>query len=108
MYQHFWSQVAVVQEGAETLPRCDLCRMHMTAGRLIKDLWYHRCNKNTQMRWRRRDVAIASQCIEVIFSLTGEEGAEFIKGVDIFKYLGRPLDRSYDNWLAFLRKTIKV
>ena len=36
MYHHFWSKVAVVQEGAEPLPRCDLCRMHMPEGWLIK------------------------------------------------------------------------
>ena len=98
----------VVQEAAYPLTHCNLCGMHMPMIRIIKHHRTHRCNKNTQMRWRRRDVAIASQCIEVIFSLTGEEGAEFIKGVDLFKYLGRPLDRSDDNWLAFLRKTIKV
>ena len=35
MFQHFWSQIAVVQEGKESLPRCDLRGMHMPAGRLI-------------------------------------------------------------------------
>ena len=36
MYLHFWSQVEVVQEGEEPLPCCNLCGMHMPAGRLIK------------------------------------------------------------------------
>ena len=36
MFQHFWSWIAVVQEGMEPLPRCNLYRMHITAGRLIK------------------------------------------------------------------------
>ena len=30
------SQIAVVQEGKKPLTRCDLCGMHMPAGRLIK------------------------------------------------------------------------
>ena len=50
MYQHFRSQVAVVQEGAETLTRCDLCVMHMPEGPLIKHLLKERCNKNNQMQ----------------------------------------------------------
>ena len=31
----------------------------------------------------------------------GEDEAECIEGVGIFKYLGRLMDRSDDNWLAF-------
>ena len=53
-----------------------------------------------QIRRRRRDVAIASRCVEASFSLTGEDEAEFIEGVETFKHLGRMLDRSYDDWLA--------
>ena len=37
MYRHFCSRVAVVQEGKETMPRCDLCGMHMRLGRLINN-----------------------------------------------------------------------
>ena len=36
MFFHFRSNVEVFQEGKEPLPRCDLCRMHMPAGRLIR------------------------------------------------------------------------
>ena len=35
-FQHFRSQIVVVQEGKEPLPRCNLFRMHMPAVRLIK------------------------------------------------------------------------
>ena len=41
------------------------------------------------MRWRRRDIAIASRCEDATFSLAGEEDVERIEGVDTFKYLGR-------------------
>ena len=63
------------------------------------------------MRWKRRDVAIADRCSEANFILTGEEESEFIEGVEVFKYLGRLLDRSDNNWpevLQNIRKAIQV
>ena len=56
MYRHFQSKVTVVQEGEEPLHRCEFCIMHMPAGRVIKHQRTARCDKNTQMRWQRRDV----------------------------------------------------
>ena len=72
MYRNFRSQVVVVQEVEELLPRCDLCGMQMPAGRLVKNLRTQRYNKYTQMRCRIRDVAIANKCTKTTFSLTGE------------------------------------
>ena len=71
--------------------------MHIPAGRLSRHRRTARCDKNTQMRWRRRDVAIAARCTEAKFSLTGEEEAECIEGVEVFKCIGRLLDRSDDD-----------
>ena len=73
MYSHFRSNVAVVQEGTEALPRCDLYVMHMPAGRLTRHRNTACGNKNTQMRCRRQYVAIAGRYAEATFSLTGEE-----------------------------------
>ena len=42
------------------------------------------------------------------FSLAGEDDVECIEGVETFKYLGRILDRSDDNWLAVLQNVSKV
>ena len=85
--------MAVVQEGTESLTCCDLCRMHMPVGKLIK-YWQNQIyDMDTQMRWRRRVVVIPTQCTEATFSLTGEDGAEKVEGVDVFKYMGWPLDR---------------
>ena len=39
-----------------------------------------------------------SQCKDATFILTGEECAECIKGVETFKYLGRILDLSDEDW----------
>ena len=54
-------------------------------------------DKNTQMKWQRRDLDIADRCSEATISLTGEEEAERIEGVEVFKYLGQMLDRSDNN-----------
>ena len=47
-------------------------------------------------------MAIADRFSEETFSLTMEDKAEFIEGVKVFKYLGRLLDRSDDDWTAVL------
>ena len=76
IYLHFRSKAAVFQEGTEPLPHCDFCGMHMPAGRIIRHKKTARCNKNTQMRWRRRDVEISARCLEETLSLIGEEEEE--------------------------------
>ena len=91
MYQNKLSQVAVVQEVNKPLPCCNFCGVHIPVGRLIKNSWTAQCDKNTQIRWQRRDVAIAENFKGGNFSLTGEDGAECVEGVDYFKYLGRIL-----------------
>ena len=50
-----------------------------------------------------KDAAIASRCERATFSLTGEDDVECIERVKTFKYLGRILDRSVDDWPAVLR-----
>ena len=107
MYRHFFSRIEVVQEERDTLPRCDLCGMHIPVGRLLKYQRTKRCNRNMKIWWRRKDVVIASRCEGETFSLTGEDGVECIEGVDTFKYLGSILDRSDDNWTAVRRNVRK-
>ena len=102
MYMNFYADIVLVLEGRETLPHCNLCGIHMPSGRLLKHQRTNWCDRNMQMRWQKRDVAIASQCREAMFSLTGEEDAECIEGVETFKYLGRILDRSDNDWPAVL------
>ena len=100
--------MALVQEGKETLPRFDLCGIHIPVECLIKHQPTKRCDSNTQMWWRRTDVVIASRCTEMSFSLTGEDGAECIEGVGIFKYLLWLLDQSVYNWSAVRRNIRKA
>ena len=72
MYRNFFSRIAVLQEGKDPLPRFDLCGMRMPEGQLIKHQRTHRYDRNKQMQWRRRDVAIAIRCVEESFSLAGD------------------------------------
>ena len=59
--------------------------MHMPEGCLIKNYRTACCEKNTHMWWQRRDVAIADKCSGANFSLKGEDEAECIKRVELFK-----------------------
>ena len=68
----------------------------------IKNQQTARCDRNMQMRWRRRGVEIAEKCTGSTFSLTGDTGAECFEGVEPFKYLGLVLHREGDNWPALL------
>ena len=53
-------------------------------------------------------MAITVRCLEAISSLTGEEEPEHIEGVEVFKYIGRMLDRSEDDWTEVLLNTRKA
>ena len=108
MFRHFRSKVAVVQEGKETLPCCEMCGMKIPAWRLIRHKRTARWDRNTQMMWRRWDMAVAAKCSEAMFILIGEDKLERIEGVGRFKYLGRLLDRSYKNWPAVLHNIMKA
>ena len=55
---------------------------------------------------RRRDVEVASWCLEIEFSLNRKEGEEAIGGVVLLKYLGRILDQAEDEW-TLVRRNIR-
>ena len=82
--------------------------MHMPAGRLLKHQRTKRRERNTQKRWRRRDITIASLCKEATFSLTGEYNADHIEWVETFKCLGRILDQYDYDWPAVLQNVDKA
>ena len=102
MYRNFFAQIAVMQEGREPLPCYKLCGIQMPEGRLLKHQQMKRCTRNTQMRWVRKNIAIASRCKRDMFSLTGEEDVDCIEGGDTFKYLWIILDPSDDKCPAVL------
>ena len=76
MFRHFWSQIVVIQEIREPLPRCDMYGMHMPEGWFIKHHQTARCDRNKHMMWWRGDVEITAKFTGATFSLTGDDGAE--------------------------------
>ena len=90
------------------MPWCDQYGMRIPYGQLIKHQRAQWRNRNTQMWWRRRYVVIASRCVEASFTLTVEEEAECIEEEKSFKYLGRMLNQSDNDWLAVRRNVGKA
>ena len=60
------------------------------------------------MLWQIRDVEILNKSKETTFSLTGEYRVESVKGVEVFKYLRRTLDRLDEGWMKVLRNIRKA
>ena len=60
------------------------------------------------MCWTRRDLAIVSRCVMASFSLMTEDKVEYIEGLGLFKYLGRPLERPDNDWPAVRRNIRKA
>ena len=98
MYRNVFSRIEVVQEGREPLPLYNLCGMHMSAGCMINHQRTQRCDRINKIRWQRREGTIASRYMEASLSLTGEDKAECIEGAETFKYLGRMLEQSDEDW----------
>ena len=53
-------------------------------------------------------MVIGARCLEATFCLAWEEEAERIERLEMFKYLGRLLDRSYEDHQAVLRNLRKA
>ena len=65
MYIHFHLKVAVLHKGSELLLQCDMCGMHIPAGRMIKHRRTAHCFKNMGMSLRRKDVEVTVWCAEM-------------------------------------------
>ena len=79
----------------------------MLAGRLIKHWRTAHYFKNTEMWLICRDVGVVSQCLEMELRLNREEEEETMERVELFKYLGRPLYQSDNDWLVVRRNIRK-
>ena len=51
---------------------------------------------------------MAAMCGEMEFSMEGGDGDERVENVTTFQYLGRPLDRTYDDWTAVRRNIMRA
>ena len=74
--------------------------MHILAAILMKYRSIAIFDKATEMHIRRRDVEMEEMCGHMESSLYGREGDALVEGVANFKYLGRQMDHTDDEWLA--------
>ena len=72
----------------------------MPAARLVEHRWTARREKATEMQLSRRDVDIVERCWEMEFRFYRREGDALVELVANFKYLGRLLDQTDDDWPA--------
>ena len=77
--------------------------MHIFVARIFKHRQTDKCNKAIKRRLRRQNVEMFERCEEMEFSLYVEEGGELVEGVKKFKYMGKPLDKTDDDWLEVWR-----
>ena len=108
MFRHWKLKVAILQEGTEPFPQCDQCGMHMPEARIFKQRQSDKCHKLTEIRLLWRDVGMAERCGEMEFSLEGREGEERVENVMTFRYLGKLLDQTYDDWPAVRRNIMRA
>ena len=76
----------------------------MSIAKLLNHRQTDKFNQATERRLRQRDVDMAARCGEMDLSMEGGEGYERVEGVATFRYLGRPLDQTDDDWPAVRRK----
>ena len=97
-----------MQERPKPLPRCDQCEMKIPAARIFKHRQTDKCNKVMEIRLWRREVEMAARCGKMEFSLEREEGDNMMEGVATFRYLGRTLDQTDDDWTEVRRNIVRA
>ena len=80
----------------------------MQAARLFKHWQSDKCHKSKERRLRQRDVEMEARCGKMEFNIDGEEGEERLENVPEFRYLGRSIDQTDDDWPAVRRKIMHV
>ena len=108
MYWHWKVEVAVVQEWTAPLPRCDQCEIHMPEAQLFKHRQTDKWNKAMERQLRRRDVHMETRCSDMDISLYREEGDDMVEVVANFKYLGKTLDQTDDDWPVVRRNIMRT
>jgi hypothetical protein len=105
MYRHPKDTLVVLEEGLVPLPRCELCGMHVTPATLSSS---HRqmtlCREGADRARQRSALEDARRAREVVLSIQGVQ----LKSASVFKYLGRPLSSTDDDWPAVYHNLSKA
>lgn len=96
-HQHTTATLCILEEGPYPLPQCDLCRMHVTP------LALRNGHQATRLCWtgnaRKAKCELLEQNFHAnthVFCIYGE----LLQAVQQFRYLGRPITSSDDDWMA--------
>jgi hypothetical protein len=103
VYRHFADTICILEEGPQPLPKCELCGMHIS-----RSASRHRTSQTCldgQARRAHRDARERVRLArERVFSVNGIP----LPRVDTFKYLGRPLSSTDDDWPAIHGNLVKA
>ena len=95
----------ILQEGLDTLPRCQICGMHMHAAKMIQNRLTDKCNRETEMHLWSRDMYISQKEGYMRLSLYDREYNPLLEEVMQFQHLGRKLDEMDSEW-PYVHKNI--
>lgn len=97
MNRHPQDSLTIVEEGPIPLPKCKLCGVHVPSNALNSG---HKqkgfCKTGADRRRQRQAIQCSQQASKVIFTIGGSS----LETVSTFKYLGRPISSTDDDWPA--------
>lgn len=105
MHRHVTDTIVILQEGTTPLPRCELCDMFVgpyAIGRSHQNTAH--CRRGAAAKRRRHALEDVRASDEVIFSVSGSP----LDRVGVFKYLGRMLSDTDNDWPAVYKNLSKA
>jgi hypothetical protein len=105
MHRHPSDTLVILEEGSVPLPRCEHCGMHVPAAALSSGHYQTAvCRAGAERARRRLALEDSRLAREVVFSVKGSQ----LASVSVFRYLGRELSSSDDDWPAVYRNVNKA
>ena len=99
-YRHPHATLVIPEEGSAPHPQCERCGMHVPVQRLNRGHQQTQmCRQMSEVRAQRRAREASRKAREVVLSLQGTP----LEGVSTFRYLGRILSSTDDDWPAVHR-----
>lgn len=97
MNRHHHDSLIIVEEGTTPLPKCELCGMHVPNNALNAG---HKqtasCKTGADRKRQRQAIQCSQQASKMVFTI----GNTPLETVTKFKYLGRPISSTDDDWPA--------
>ena len=105
LYRHPQDSLVILEEGSHPLPRCELCGMHVPYSALNGRHRHSRtCREGVDRRRQRNAMMEAKRAMDIQFTAKGSQ----LERVPTFRYLGRPLSMTDDDWPAIYRNLTRA